>query len=53
MNISIEQMREELKSLTKYHGAPRWAHRVDEMPDKQVIAIYKRMKEGGELQCKQ
>lgn len=39
--MSVEQMRAIL--CKQYHGAWKWVKRVQNMPDRQVIAIYNRM----------
>lgn len=44
--MTCEGMRSQLVSV--YPGE-RWRNRVACMPDRQVIAIYKRMKQKGEL----
>lgn len=54
--MSVVQMREALKRAPKYnhtHAAKiTWAYKVDQMTDRQVIAIYHRMLKGGELDAK-
>lgn len=47
--MSVETMREALKQAPKYHGAQRWIERVDNMHAQQVIAVYYRMLNAGEL----
>ena len=45
--MSVQQMREKLKE--RYHWSFTWSTKVDGMPDAQVIAIYNRMLQGGEI----
>lgn len=47
--MGVEQMREALKSAPRYHGSSAWCRKVDQMPEKQVKAIYYRMLRAGEL----
>ena len=51
--MSVSKMREALKSAPKYNhtSAARetWSAKVDKMHDNQVMAVYFRMKRGGEL----
>ena len=44
--MSIDQKREEVSRVYNWDG---WASKVNEMPDKQVAAIYNRMLAGGDL----
>lgn len=39
--MAVEQMREALKSV---YRSPKWKRKVDNYPDNQVVAIYKRLK---------
>ena len=43
---SVDQMREEVSRVYNWDG---WASKVNEMPDKQVAAIYNRMLSNGFL----
>lgn len=45
--MSISAMRQVLKS--QYNGALKWVNRVNNMSDSQVIAIYYRMLERGQI----
>lgn len=45
--MSVWQMREELKTL--YKSAWKWVNKVNRMGDQQVIAVYYRMKQSGQL----
>ena len=47
--MSVEQMR--AKIIEVYEG-DRWRRRVQLMPDNQVIAIYRRMRDRGQLNQK-
>lgn len=40
-SVSVEVMRHELKKL--YHSAYKWVAKVNNMSDKQVIAVYYRL----------
>lgn len=45
--ISVNTMREALKSVQRYAVSEAWLEKVDRMPDKQVMAIYFRFKREG------
>lgn len=45
--MSIQQMRTALKE--RYYWGLGWCSKVDKMSDAQVIAIYKRMLQEGEI----
>lgn len=45
--MSINSMRTALKSL--YNGAYKWVSKVNNMSDKQVVAVYYRMVGSGQL----
>lgn len=45
--MSVEQMRAVLKK--QYKGACKWVNKVNNMHDKQVIAVYYRMSRAGQL----
>ncbi len=47
--MSVVQMREILKTRTKYKNSYRWINKVNAMPDRQVIAVYFKMSRAGEL----
>jgi hypothetical protein len=47
--MSIVQMREILKTRTKYKNSYKWINKVNAMSDRQVIAVYHRMSRAGEL----
>lgn len=47
--MSVNLMRDILKTRTKYKNSYRWINRVNKMSDKQVIAVYYRMLEAGEI----
>lgn len=47
--MSVVQMREILKSSTKYGNSPKWIKRVNAMSDNQVMAVYFRMKGAGQI----
>ena len=51
--MSVSKMREALKGASKYNhtraASETWAAKVDKMHDNQVLAVYLRMKRGGEL----
>lgn len=38
--MSVNQMRNYLKSYPKYKKSPNWIAKVDKMPDSQIIAVY-------------
>ena len=44
MRMTVDQMRER---ITTVYGGPRWRLRVQEMDDRQIIAIYKDMERNG------
>lgn len=46
--MTVAQMRYELKNHTKYSGH-KWSHKIDNMSDSQVMAIYFRMSVAGEF----
>lgn len=46
---SIVQMREDLSSATKYAESPKWCARVAQMSDSQIMAIWYRMSNAGEI----
>ena len=48
--MEVSQMRTKLKKA--YNNAPSWVVQVNEMPDKQVMAIYFDMLEKGKLDPK-
>lgn len=45
--MSVSQMRDVLKE--QYNGSPKWVAKVNKMGDNQVIAVYKRMQDSGQL----
>lgn len=45
--MTVRDMRQALKS--QYNGAFKWVNRVNNMSDSQVIAIYYRMLERGQI----
>ena len=45
--MSVEAMRSVLKA--QYGGAYRWVNRVNKMGDNQVVAVYYRMLNSGQL----
>lgn len=45
--MTVEQMRHVLKQ--QYGGAPKWVNKVNNMSDKQVIAVYFRMLSAGQI----
>ena len=45
--MSVEAMRAVLK--TQYGGAYKWVNRVNNMSDSQVVAVYYRMLNSGQL----
>lgn len=47
--MSVTQMRVALKKHTKYKGCYKWINKVNAMSDKQVMAVYFRMRREGEL----
>ena len=47
--MTVDQMRER---ITTVYGGPRWRLRVQEMDDRQVIAIYKDMERHGRFDRK-
>lgn len=44
--MTVDQMR---CALADVYSGPRWKLRCQRMPEKQVVAIYKTMKESGQL----
>lgn len=38
--ISVNQMREAIKSVPRYAVSDAWQYKVDHMADRQVMAIY-------------
>ena len=48
--MSVEQMRNALKTRTKYKNSYKWINRVNAMSDRQVMAVYFRMARNGELE---
>lgn len=47
--VSVDEMREAIKNAPRYRYSQQWHQRVNNMPDKQVIAIYFRMLRSKEL----
>ena len=47
--MNIEDMRWALKNCTKYRNSYKWQNKVDKMSDNQVIAVYFRFKNSGNL----
>lgn len=48
--MSVEQMRWSLKNKTKYKNSYKWINRVNAMHDNQVIVVYRRMLDAGQIQ---
>lgn len=46
----VKDMRTALKNAPKYGHSMKWHDKVDKMKDNQVIAVYCRMKEAGDLE---
>ena len=47
--MSVIQMRDILKTRTKYGNSWKWINKVNAMSDNQVMAVYFRMARAGEL----
>lgn len=47
--MQVYQMRAALLTRTKYRNSWKWIQRVKAMPDSQIIAVYFRMLQAGEL----
>lgn len=48
--MSVDQMRWALKNKTKYKNSYRWINKVNAMSNNQVLAVYRRMLDAGEIQ---
>lgn len=48
--LTVAQMRMILKQKTKYRNSYKWINRVNAMGDSQVIAVYHRMLEAGQIE---
>jgi hypothetical protein len=48
--MSVIQMRDILKTRTKYKHSSKWHAKVDAMSDNQVMAVYFRMRNNSELE---
>ena len=49
MSWNVDTMRKQLQSNTHYKYSERWYDRVAKMSDKQVIAIWLRLKSEGQI----
>ena len=47
MSWNVDAMRKQLQNCTRYKYSEKWYNRVAHMPDKQVIAIWLRLKSEG------
>ena len=47
--MPVWEMRKCLMHYTKYSGAWKWRTKVKNMGDNQVLAVYRRMSEAGEI----